>query len=216
MQFTGERILGNQWKGDIRFADHLERYNFAADYCTGKVVLDIACGTGYWSHIMSKVAKSVTGVDVDKFAVENAQKQYKADNLRYLLGDWETIPMDDASVDIAVSFETIEHIVNYDHFLQELKRVLKPGGMLLMSTPNFRWEIVKNKYHVSNFTTESFVSAVEKHFTLDEVCYQGKHFYPIPGRGILEALLRIKKDVKIRSQKPDFHHHVTIVKATKN
>lgn len=215
MKFTGERILGNQWKSDVRFADHLERYDFAATLCKGKKVLDIACGTGYGSNIMAKVAESVVGVDIDKAAVENAQRVYKATNLSYIHGDGTTIPLADESVDVVVSFETIEHIVEYHHFLKEIHRVLKKGGVLLMSTPNFRGEIVKNRYHVSNFTTESFIAAVEKVFPIKEVYYQWKHFYPIPGRGILEAFFRIKKDVKIRAEKPSFHHHVTIIRAEK-
>lgn len=215
MQFTGERILWKQRKADVRFADHPVRYNFAKQFCAWKKVLDIACGVGYGSDMMAEIAETVTGVDVDASAIKQAQSLYHKDNLIYILWDWHTIPLDDESVDVVVSFETIEHIVEYNHFLKEIERVLKKWGILLMSTPNYRWEIVKNKYHVSNFTTDSFVKAVSEVFTIKQQYYQGKHFYPIPWRGILEAFFKIKKDIEIRSEKPPFHHHVSMVLAQK-
>lgn len=215
MKFTGERILGKQRKADVRFADHPVRYNFAKQFCAGKKVLDIACWIGYGSDMIADVAEKVTWVDVDAAAVAHAKSAFHKNNLTYIVGDWTTIPLEDESVDVVVSFETIEHIVEYNHFLKEIKRVLKKGGLLLMSTPNYRGEIVKNTYHVSNFTTESFVKAVSDEFAIKQQYYQGKHFYPIPWRWILEAFFRIKKDVEIRSEKPSFHHHVSMVLAEK-
>jgi hypothetical protein len=94
--------------------------------------------------------------------------------------------------------------------------VLKPGGKLIMSTPNYLGEIVKNKYHVSNFTTQQFHDAVAEVFMIEKKLYQGKHFYPIPGRGIIETLLGIKKDVEIREELPEFDHHVSILIAQRD
>ena len=215
MKFTGERILGKQRKADVRFADHPVRYNFAKQFCIWKKVLDIACGVWYGSDMIADVAEKITWVDVDASAIVQAQSLYHKDNLTYILWDGNTIPLEDESVDVVVSFETIEHIVEYNHFLKEIERVLKKGWVLLMSTPNYRGEIVKNIYHVSNFTTESFVKAVSDVFTIKKQYFQGKHFYPIPWRGILEAFFRIKKDIEIRSEKPAFHHHVSMVLAEK-
>ncbi len=214
MKFTGERIEKKQRKFEHRFADHLERYEFAKPFIKEKIVLDVACGTGYGTHILSQVAKDISWLDVDPQTVKVAKEKYHAPNLHYFLGDGKKLPFEDNQFDTVISFETIEHIVEYEQFLKEIKRVLKGDGTLIISTPNFLGEIVKNTYHVSNFTFKDFVDTIKNHFNINEILYQGKHFYPIPWRGLLEAFLGIKKDVKIYNQKPSFEHHVTIIKAT--
>lgn len=216
MQFTGERVEEKQRKFDLRFADHLARYDLAKPLCKDKVVLDIACGTGYGTSILAQVAQTIDGVDIDKDAIELAKKSYVKSNLTYTVGDGTTIPFEDNMFDVVISFETIEHIVEYHNFLKEIKRVLKPGGVLLMSTPNYKGELVKNTYHVTNFDTNTFVGSVKQHFDVQSVMYQGKHFYPLPGRGLVEWLFNIRRDVAIRTHKPAFEHHVTIIQAVKS
>ena len=105
----------------------MPRYKLAQKYCEGKKVLDIACGTGYGSKELAEVASSVIGIDVDKASVELAQKMYQSKNLQFKLGNGQDIQVEDESMDVVVSFETIEHIVDYHQFMRELKRVLKPG-----------------------------------------------------------------------------------------
>ncbi len=214
MKFTWERIVKKQRRSEIRFADHLIRYEFAKQFCEEKSVLDIACGIWYGTDMLAQVANNIVWVDVDADAVKQAQNTYKRDNLSYVVGDWVTIPLADSSVDVVVSFETIEHIKDYTHFLEEIKRVLKKDWVLLMSTPNYLWELVKNEYHVSNFTTNTFLQAVSSVLSLKKIYYQGKHFYAIPGRWILEALVWYRRDIAIREEKPSFEHHVTIALAT--
>ncbi len=218
MKFTWERIEGKQLWFDVRFADHLPRYKLAQKYCEGKKVLDIACGTGYGSKELAEVASSVIGIDVDKASVELAQKMYQSKNLQFKLGNGQDIQVEDESMDVVVSFETIEHIVDYHQFMRELKRVLKPGGTLILSTPNYLGEVHKNIYHVSNFTTIHLIDVFKQYFSDFSVKYQGKHLFPFPGRGFWQVLLSwfwVKRDVKIRDEKPSFEHHVTIIVAKK-
>lgn len=214
MLFTGERAHWKSFLWNKRFADHYERYAFAKDYCKDKDVLDVASWSGYWSFALSQVAKHVYWLDVSKDAVEYCDQHIKNKNLHFVLWDGRKFPFDDSSFDIVVSFETIEHIRDYEWFLKEIKRVLKKWWKLLMSTPNFRWEIIKNKYHVSNFTTQSFITAVSKFFNIDHVYFQGRHYYPFPGRGILESVLWIKRDIKIHEKRPWYEHHVTLIEAS--
>lgn len=215
MLFTWERAMEKVFLWKERFADHYERYSFAKNYCKDKNVLDIASWSGYWSFALSHVAKQVHWLDVSSDAITYCKEHIKNKNLTFVLWDGKKIPFDDNTFDVVVSFETIEHIIDYDNFLKEIKRVLKKDWVLLMSTPNFKWEIVKNTYHVSNFTTESFVTAVKKHFNVHHIFYQGKHFYPFPGRGIFEALFNIRRDIKIHKNKPLYDHHVTLIEAGK-
>ena len=90
-------------------SEHLHRYCLANLYVTDKVVLDIASGEGYGSNLLSSSAKEVIGVDIDQEAVENAKQKYKKSNLNFKTGSADKIPVADNSIDVLVSFETIEH-----------------------------------------------------------------------------------------------------------
>ena len=102
----------------------------------GKVVLDIASGEGYGSALMADAAERVIGVDISQATVEYASQRYYRQNLAFLVGSCDKIPLPDSSVEVVTSFETIEHHDKHQEMLQEIKRVLKPDGMLIISSPN--------------------------------------------------------------------------------
>lgn len=102
------------------------RYLRPVTYANGKDVLDIACGEGYGSSMLADVAKSVIGVDIAEEAIAHASTQYAASNLAFRQGNAAEIPLEDASVDLVVSFETIEHHDRHEDMLREIKRVLRP------------------------------------------------------------------------------------------
>jgi len=166
----------------------LHRYALACEFVKGKVVLDIASGEGYGSNILSNAAKQVTGVDISDEAVVHANQKYATNskNLIYKLGSASIIPLEDASVDIVTSFETLEHTTEHDEFLSEIKRVLKPGGLLIMSTPDtvpYKIREPENPYHVKELTTEGFTSLISKYFTnskmFNQRCLVGSMISPI-------------------------------------
>src|SRR5579884_1636989 len=134
MDFTGERYVP-AIEGQIKY-EHLHRYALCLELVAGKTVLDIASGEGYGAALLASVATSVTGVDVDAATVEHAKHSYYKPNLTFLAGTCERIPLPDSSFDIVTSFETIEHHDKHDEMLDEIKRVLKPGGALIISSPN--------------------------------------------------------------------------------
>ena len=107
LTWTGERFLP-EVVGDIRY-EHLHRYLMARELVRGKDVLDIACGEGYGSRILAEVAKSVIGIDLSQAAAAHASASYTADNLHFAQGDCSCIPLPNASLDVVVSFETLEH-----------------------------------------------------------------------------------------------------------
>ncbi|QSR87492.1 glycosyltransferase [Candidatus Methylacidiphilum infernorum] len=133
LEFTGERFTtvreGQQEQ------EYLHRYCIARDFCAGKDVLDIACGEGYGSVILSSVAKSVIGVDFDERTIDHARKSYPHNNIQFLQGSAIKLPLENCCVDVVVSFETLKHIKEHDLFAAEIKRVLRPGGLLIMSAP---------------------------------------------------------------------------------
>ena len=138
LTFTGERYVpGLDWP-DISY-EHWHRYLYAAEFAAGKQVLDIACGEGYGSAVLAEVAARVVGVDIDPEIVEFAAHKYQRANLEFRPGPAHAIPVTETEAfDLVVSFETLEHMTeeHQRQFLTDVKRLLKPEGVLLLSTPN--------------------------------------------------------------------------------
>ncbi|MHB8559070.1 MAG: class I SAM-dependent methyltransferase [Candidatus Acidiferrales bacterium] len=165
LEDTGERMVP-EFSGRPTFWEHVYRYAFAADFVKGKRVLDIACGEGYGGAALKKAgAAHVIGVDIAEDVCLHARNRYGLDTR---LGTAGQIPLGDASVDVVVSFETIEHVPDTPRFLDECVRVLVPGGRLIISTPNkdiyARVGVARNPYHCSEMTEVEFASALRSRF----------------------------------------------------
>jgi ubiquinone/menaquinone biosynthesis C-methylase UbiE len=167
LPWTGERLVPSLFNyGAI---DHLHRYAIAISIIQGKKVLDIASGEGYGSYLMAEFANNVIGVDISSEAIEHSREKYKRQNLTYKLGSADSIPVEDNTIDVVVSFETIEHHDKHVEMLQEIKRVLKPDGMLIMSSPdklNYS-DIPKynNPFHIKELFREEFRSLIKQFFS---------------------------------------------------
>ena len=171
---TGERLLTEAF--DQYTVEHLHRYAFAMELCKNRDVVDIASGEGYGSNLLANRAKNVTGIDISKDAVEHASAKYIRTNLQYLQGAADSIPLGAASVDIVVSFETLEHHDKHDEMFLEIKRILRPGGVLLMSTPEklFYTDLpnVQNEFHVKELYLEEFRDLARRHFKNVDIFFQ--------------------------------------------
>jgi 2-polyprenyl-3-methyl-5-hydroxy-6-metoxy-1,4-benzoquinol methylase len=164
MDFTGERMVPEKAGADT-FWEHIYRYRFARRHVVGKDVLDIACGEGYGTAALAKAgARSVIGVDISEETCAHARRKYGVDAR---CGSGEAIPLPDRSTDVVVSFETIEHVPDPQKFLAECCRVLRPGGQLIISTPNkgvYRENDSHNPFHCSEMTEAEFVDSLRRHF----------------------------------------------------
>jgi SAM-dependent methyltransferase len=163
---TGERLMtDNQTETAI---EHLHRYALACGLATGLDVLDIACGEGYGSNLLAGCAKSVVGVDVAADSVAHAAAKYRRHNLRYAHGSATAVPLPDAAVDLVVSFETIEHLREHDEMLSELRRVLRPGGRVIISSPDRRYYSeaagYTNPFHLRELSCEEFRELIARFF----------------------------------------------------
>ena len=132
--FTGERLT-TAIGGQIEI-EHYHRYLFARALVPGLDVLDVASGEGYGSALLAQVARSVVGVEYSGPTVQGAVGNFVRANLRYLRADARALPLADACVDAVVSFGTIEHFGRQDDFLREVRRVLRPDGRFIVSTPD--------------------------------------------------------------------------------
>jgi len=147
------------------FWEHAYRYGFAAKYVRDKRVLDIACGEGYGTAALQRAgSKSVVGIDLSHSTCSRARQKYGE---RFCTGDAHAIPLDDRSIDVIVSFETIEHIRRPEAFLDECVRVLAPKGLLIVSTPNkaVHSESPKqNPFHCSEMNEQDFLALLSSRF----------------------------------------------------
>jgi SAM-dependent methyltransferase len=134
MAFTGERYVP-EMRGQIYY-EHLHRYALALSLASGKDVLDVASGEGYGTALLATVARSVVGVDIDAPSVAFAASRYISMNMAFKRGTAIDLPLADASVDLVVSFETIEHLAEHERMLGEFKRVLRRNGHTIISSPN--------------------------------------------------------------------------------
>jgi O-antigen biosynthesis protein len=165
LPLTGERYVPSL-QGSACL-DHWARYFMAREYAAGKRVLDIACGEGYGSASLSDVALSVTGVDISPEAVAHATHRYTRPNLKFLVGSCSSMPVADETVDLVVSYETLEHHDRHHEMMREIKRVLRSGGLLMMSSPD-RLEYSEvdpdNPFHVKELTRCEFIALVKEYF----------------------------------------------------
>ena len=165
-----ERIIPSQTFGGP-LAAHLKRYEFAARFCRGKVVLDAACGVGYGSGYLADIAKEVIGVDISAEAITYAKEHYQKENTRFQAMDVCSFDFPERYFDLVCSFETLEHLDHPLNFLAEVKRVLKEDGILIISTPQAKRIVIKpeNPYHKVEFSKNDFNDALGKYFTKVEI-----------------------------------------------
>ncbi|WAC06788.1 MAG: class I SAM-dependent methyltransferase [Thermodesulfobacteriota bacterium] len=132
--------------------------NFVKNIHTpGCKILDVGCGTGMAAERL-KVYGKVHGVDISDKSIEMARKRLEDAKV----GMAEEIPYDDVTFDIVVCTEVIEHVLNPEKVFSEFKRVLVPGGYLILTTPNpYYWAVLLHKF-ICIFKKKSSTQIIEK------------------------------------------------------
>lgn len=134
LALTGERTVPGIPEENYWFRRHEVAYAHVLEYCAGRDVLEAGSGEGYGAAMLATVAAAVTCVDYDQSAVEHTRRRYPG--ITVTQGNLIDLPLADASVDVVVNFQVIEHLWDQPAFITECLRVLRPGGRLLISTPN--------------------------------------------------------------------------------
>ena len=191
MEFTGERVVPGQTDVDL-MNEHLARYSFAESLVAGKRVLDAGCGIGYGAARLARPADRVVGLDNAREPLLATQLEYGDCDVRLAEGDCRGLPFANASFDVVVAFEVIEHLENWRGFLAEARRVLTPGGRLLVSTPNKVYyqqtRTTPNLYHVHEFDYDEFREELAKFFKNTTMFLENHSdavtFTPLEARGL--------------------------------
>jgi 2-polyprenyl-3-methyl-5-hydroxy-6-metoxy-1,4-benzoquinol methylase len=142
-------------------------YKFAAQFATGKRVLDVGSGTGYGSDYLADFAASVTGIDISRSAIRLSKRRYSRPDFRVM--DVHTLAFPDARFDFIVSTENFEHLSDQAAHLRELRRVLAPGGMAPIATPNPEVTGGPNRFHFKENTYEEMCALLAPVFSEFEI-----------------------------------------------
>ena len=165
MEFTGERLIPESSDPDL-LSEHLARYCFAESFVLGKRVLDAGCGAGYGAARLVDSANQVLALDNAAEAVNHCKTSYPS--VLFIQADCTEMPVEDASLDVVIAFEVIEHLKDWQKLVSEAARVLTPSGVLLVSTPNRDYyastRTTPNPFHIHEFNYEEFCGALMQVF----------------------------------------------------
>jgi SAM-dependent methyltransferase/glycosyltransferase involved in cell wall biosynthesis len=153
----------------VAWHEHAHRYLLAREHARGAEVLDIASGEGFGAAMLSDTARRVTALDIDPRAVAHARAHYGSrSNLHFAVGSCLALPLASGSVDVITSFETLEHVARHDLLVAEFARVLRPDGLVLISTPDRSVYSTAgepgNPYHVKELDRREFESLMRTRF----------------------------------------------------
>lgn len=168
--YTGERLSASDERFAPDMARHLAAYHLVGPLVAGKRVLEAGCGEGYGAAILASHAREVVGVDYDEAALAIARRDHGAPNLEFravdLLDLAKRMP---AGFDAVTNFQVLEHLEDPAPFLEAASRCLRPGGMLVLTTPNRLASVSENPYHVHEYVADELAELLGRHFASVEV-----------------------------------------------
>lgn len=168
-----ERLDPKLAPGSMTHVEHIARYRWAAQLADGRDVLDAACGVGYGAHLLHAAgARSVTGIDAFAGAIVEARERGR-EGVRFEIGDLRELPFDEDRFDLVVCFEAIEHVVEQEQVLDEIKRVLRPDGVVAISTPIAGVIEIHNPHHVAELAPDELHRLLRGRF--DNVAMRWQH-----------------------------------------
>ncbi|HEX2112351.1 MAG TPA: class I SAM-dependent methyltransferase [Gaiellaceae bacterium] len=189
-ELAEERVLPGGDQG--HFAWHVARYRFALPRVAGKRVLDLGCGEGYGTALLAETAREVVGVDYSPVAIDHARRSYARENVRFVVADATALDDSLGHFDVVTCFEVVEHVERDDRLFAGVARVLRPGGTLVLSTPNrLVDELVESiggghfEYHVNVLTPADLRRRARPLF--DDLALYGQSVRKSPVHTLLKA-----------------------------
>jgi len=213
---TSERITPENIKSEsnyLMYLRHAFAYSMATKYIHEKnFVLDLGCGEGYGTNMLSHHAINVIGLDIDMDSVAMATKKYKSKNCTFMHYNGETLPFKNNTFDIITSFQVIEHIKNEQQYLSEIHRTLKSDGLFILTTPNKALrggEATKpwNKYHFKEYVSNELSNILKNYFSqISLLGIRGNEQIQQKEKNRIKKILRIVSldPLNLRSLIPEF------------
>ncbi|MCM8819280.1 MAG: class I SAM-dependent methyltransferase [Candidatus Omnitrophica bacterium] len=162
------KLIKERFGSNIVYQEHLSRYYFAKEFVKDKFILDAGCNIGDGTFILASTAKKVIAFDIDRTAINYANKYFKTENIDYFVKDVLNLDFKNKTFDVVVSLEVVEHLLEQDRYLYQLHRVLKDDGLMIISTPNKK--IIKiegsssNPTHIKELDYPEFKKLLKKYF----------------------------------------------------
>lgn len=212
IEWTGERCV--PWTGDLQVVyEHYHRYHLAAGVVAGKRVLDLASGEGYGAALMARDAEQVVGLEIDPAAVAHSRETYPLEGLEFVEGtmlDLSRFP--EGSFDVVTCFEALEHVVEHDELIAQVRRVLAPGGLFFTSTPDrlvYTGHLHQhNPFHVRELSLAEFQELLGGAFTNATIWGQavsvGSLITPVEERGAAAEVVALEHEGEEWVRKPAY------------
>ena len=159
-----ERFVPGTADGELIEVEHLARYRWAGQLVAGRAVLDAGCGVGYGSAMLARAGAARSSGSTSRPRRSRPPAQTAPANASFVVGDVHALPFEAGRFDLVVCFEVIEHVECQDDVIAELARVLAPGGVLAISSPNRDVYPAGNPHHLHEYVPEELRSALAAHF----------------------------------------------------
>ncbi len=158
---TAERVSSNDVSDNVIYQRHIVAYDFATKHIGGKV-LEVGSGEGYGIEILAPLATKYMAIDKFQTQLPVSAQKFKQVSFRQV--SVPPLPFEDNSFDAVVSFQVIEHIEEDEALVKEIHRVLKPGGVLVLTTPNRTMSLTRNPWHVREYTPDELKALLNRYF----------------------------------------------------
>lgn len=187
--FTKDKVDVNSWGEERAVIDLLGeadkewiklRYRICIDYIReNSLILDAACGSGFGAELLSEKAQTVYGIDISKDAIDYANQRHKKDNIVFLKGDIKKTKFKNDFFDASISIETLEHLHDRDLYLQELKKLTKNDGRVIISTPQKKSDIPLTPFHIKEYEYTEFKQLLQRYFVIEKIIGLKREVKPI-------------------------------------
>ncbi|HKC26557.1 MAG TPA: class I SAM-dependent methyltransferase, partial [Jatrophihabitans sp.] len=166
LPLTGERTVPGVPEENYWFRRHEAAYQFLLPLARSRRLLEVGCGEGYGTAMLATVASRVVGIDYDPLTIAHAAATYPG--VEFVRANLAALPVPDASTDVVATLQVIEHVWNHGEFVDECLRVLRPGGLLVVSTPNRLTfspgrDAPVNIFHTKEFTGAELTDLLTRH-----------------------------------------------------